>query len=315
MCSLKEDKMKSSAKKTLVLSIFILIAIISLRLITKSQSQRDSQLQTNGEKIRVKVTAVKKGDLNLTLFYVGSIKAKDEANVFSKVTGKLIEYSVSEGDAVSKGQTIALVDRDETGLKYELAPVESPISGIVGRTLLDKGANISTAASMTSGTPLALIVNMDEMIVRLNIPEPDIGYIKKGLKAQIQVDAYPQDNFQGEISKVSEVVDTQTRTLPIEIIIPNQDHRLKSGMFGRLQIIASQLKDRPYLLQDALVRELGVNYVFVVENSTAKKKKINTGIQDNSHIEILDGLKEGDLVITFGQQGLKDGASIEVAPD
>lgn len=307
--------MKSSAKKTLVLSIFILIAIISLRLITKPQPEKPSRLQTDGEKTRVRVVAVKKGDLNLALSYVGSIKAKDEINVFSKVMGKLAQYNVSEGDSVVKGQTIALVDRDETGLKYELAPVESPIAGIVGRTLLDKGANILTTASITSGTPVAIIVNMDEMIVKLNIPEPDIGHIKKGLKARIGVDAYPQDEFQGEISKVSEVVDPQTRTLPIEILIPNKDHLLKSGMFARLVIIASRLKDRLYLSQDALVKELGVNYVFVVENNTAKKKKINTGIPDNSSIEILDGLKEGDLVITFGQQGLKDGTNIEIVPD
>ncbi|MEW6008625.1 MAG: efflux RND transporter periplasmic adaptor subunit [Candidatus Omnitrophota bacterium] len=306
--------MKNSTKKILFLLIFILICIFFLRLVTKPV-QKHTQRQAEGEKIRVKVTTVKKGDLNLILSYVGSIKAKDEINVFSKVTGKLAQYSVNEGDSIAKGQIIALVDRDETGLKYELAPVESPISGIVGRTMLDKGSNILTTASITSGTPVAIIVNMEEMIVKLNIPEPDIGYIKKGLKAQIQVDAFAQENFQGEISKVSEVVDTQTRTLPIEIIIPNKDHRLKSGMFARLQIIASVLKDRLYLPQDALIKELGVNYLFVVENSTAKKKKINTGIQDSNRIEILEGVNEGDSVIVFGQQGLKDGTSVEIVKD
>jgi len=267
------------------------------------------------EKVTVKVITVKREDLNLVLSYVGSLKAKDEINVFSKVPGKLVEYTVNEGDSVQKGQTVALIDRDETGLKYELAKVESPISGIVGRNLLDKGANISPSASLTSGTPLAIMVNMDEMIVRINLPEPDIPYMKKGLKAKVQVDAYPEDNFTGEVSKVSEVVDPQTRTLPIEITIPNQDHRLKSGMFCRIKIIASQLKDRLVILQDALVQELGANYVFVVQDHTAKKKKVTLGIKEDSRIEILEGLKEGEMVIVFGQQGLKDGTSVETVQE
>ena len=302
--------------KVLLLIILLFGGLVLLRLITtKSLAEKRPTMRGAVEKVTVKVITVKREDLNLVLSYVGSLKAKDEINVFSKVPGKLVEYTVNEGDSVQKGQTVALIDRDETGLKYELAKVESPISGIVGRNLLDKGANISPSASLTSGTPLAIMVNMDEMIVRINLPEPDIPYMKKGLKAKVQVDAYPEDNFTGEVSKVSEVVDPQTRTLPIEITIPNQDHRLKSGMFCRIKIIASQLKDRLVILQDALVQELGANYVFVVQDHTAKKKKVTLGIKEDSRIEILEGLKEGEMVIVFGQQGLKDGTSVETVQE
>lgn len=263
-------------------------------------------------KITVKVMPVKRQDLNLILSYVGSLKAKDEVNVFSKVTGKLVEYTVNEGDSIQKGQTIALIDRDETGLKYELAPVESPISGIVGRTLLDKGANILPSSGIIGGTPLAIVVNMDEMIVRLNISERDTPYLKKGLQARIKVDAYPEDNFAGEISKVSEVVDSQTRTLPIEITIPNQDHRLKSGMFCRINIVASQYKNALVILQDALVQEIGQNFVFIVQDHTARKKAVTLGIREDNRLEVLEGLEEGQKVIVFGQQGLKDGTLVEI---
>lgn len=293
--------------------ILLFGGLISLRFITLKQPASPTRLSSRGmiEKVVVKVMPVEREDLNFILAYVGSLKAKDEINVFSKVSGKLVEYSVSEGETIQKGQVLALIDRDETGLKYELAPVESPISGIVGRTLLDKGANVLPSSGLTGGSPLAIVVNMEEMIVRLNIPEPDISYIKKGLKAQIKVDAYPDDNFWGEISKVSEVVDTQTRTLPIEIIIPNSKHQLKSGMFCRINIIASQHKDALVILQDALVQEIGQNYVFIVEDHTAKKKKITLGIREAHRIEVLEGLAEGQKVIVFGQQGLKDGTSVE----
>lgn len=302
--------------KVLLLIILLFGGLVLLRLTTtKPLAEKRPTMRGAVEKVMVKVITVKREDLNLVLSYVGSLKAKDEVNVFSKVSGKLVEYTVNEGDSVQKGQTVALIDRDEIGLKYELAKVESPISGIVGKTLLDKGANISPSAGLTSGTTLAIMVNMDEMIVRINIPEPDIPYMKKGLKAVVQVDAYPEDNFSGEVFKVSEIVDPQTRTLPIEITIPNQDHRLKSGMFCRIKIIASQLKDRLVILQDALAQELGANYVFVVQDHTAKKKKVTLGIKEDSRIEILEGLKEGEMVIVFGQQGLKDGTSVETVQE
>lgn len=302
--------MKKSSK--LILFLFLIIGgLFLLRLATKPAEKR-VPMRAPVEKITVKVSAIKKEDLNLILDYVGSLKAKDEINVYSKVSGKLAEYLLGEGENVEKGQTIALVDRDETGLKYELAKVESPISGILGRTLLDKGANILPASGMVGGAPLAVVVNMEEMIVRLNISEADIPYIKKGLRAEIKVDAYPADSFLGQITKVSEVVDTQTRTLPIEISIANSEHKLKSGMFCRIKIVAAQLKDRLVLAQGALIQEQGATYVFVVKDRTARKTKVILGAREDSKIEITQGLEEGEQVIVFGQQGLKDGTNVEV---
>lgn len=308
--------MKKKTKVFFGLS-FIFAGLILLRLATTKASNRERPtLRGAVERVTVKVASVKREDLDLILSYAGGLKAKDEINVFSKVTGKLYEYTVSEGDKVEKGQSIAIVDRDETGLKYELAKVESPLSGIVARTLLDKGAVVlPSGGSVISGTAVAIVVNMDEMLVRLNIPESDIAYIKKGLQAEIKVDAYPQGNFTGEISKVSEVVDSQTRTLPVEITIPNQEHRLKSGMFCRIDLIAAELKEVLVLPQDALVRELGANYVFIVKDHTAKKKKVTLGVQEDSLIQVLEGVSESDKVIVFGQQGLRDGTAVEVAED
>ena len=301
--------------KIFLLIIFLLAGLFILKLITAKPVSKPATGRAGVERVTVKVTEAKKEDLNVILSYVGSLKAKDEVNVFSKVSGKLVEYKVNEGESVQKGQTIAFIDRDETGLKYELAPVESPIAGILGKTLLDKGANILPSAGVTSGTPLAIVVNMEEMIVRLNIPEADIPYMKKGLKAQIKVDAYPHDNFAGEITKVSEVVDVQTRTLPIEITIPNQERRLKSGMFCRIKITAYTQKDVLVLPQDALIQELGTTYIFAVEDHTAKKKKVITGTREDNRVEIREGAKERDKVIVFGQQGLKDGTQVEVVTE
>ncbi len=304
--------MKTRTKIIILVLVFLAIGGAFLRYFNGKSSEAKAQpgqkiVQSN---IIVKVAQVKKEDFTLKLDYVGSLKAKDEASVFSKVTGKLVEYSVNEGDRVAKGDVIAIIDRDETGLKFELAKVESPISGLVGRILLDKGASIIPGASA-----LAIVVDMDEMIVMLNISEQDIPYMKKALRALLKVDAYPQDEFQGEISRVSEIVDPQTRTLPIEIRIPNKDHKLKSGMFARIKIIAAELKDVLVLSQDTIVQELGEKFVFLVENNIADKRKVTLGRRDDGKIEVIAGIREGDNVIVFGQQGLKDGAPVVVSKE
>lgn len=265
------------------------------------------------EKTTVKIDRVKKQDLDFILSYVGSLKAKDEAYVFSKVPGKLSEYTVGEGDKVKKGQEIALVDRDETGFKYELAKVESPLSGIVGRTFLDKGAQITLgSAGSAQGTPLAIVVNMDEMIVRLGLREQDIAYIQKGLKASLSVDAYPEEDFRGEIVRVSEVVDTQTRTLPLEIVISNPGYRLKSGMFARIKIFAGKHLDSLVIPRDAIVKENTADYVYAVENETVRKIKVRLGLSYDNKVEVIEGLRGHEKVIVFGQQGLKDGSQVNV---
>ena len=262
------------------------------------------------EKTAVKVEVVKKEDLDFILSYVGSLKAKDEAYIFSKVGGKFSGYLAVEGDKVEKDQVIALVERDETGLKYEPAKVSSPLNGIIGRTFLDKGANV--IAEGPQATAIAIAVNTDKMSVRLNISEADIPYMQKGQKAFLKFDAYPKEEFQGEVSKVSEVVDTATRTLPVEITIPNPDNRLKSGMFTRIDIFAAKHAAALVIIQDALVKEDSSAYVYAVENSRARKIKVLPGIYQDGKVEIVEGLTENQKVIVFGHQGLKDGAEINI---
>ncbi len=307
---------KNKKKIILIAAALILSGLFLLRFInTKAAGRSQAAARHLAEKITVRAIEARRQDLDFFLSYVGSIKSKDEAAVYSKAAGKLIEYKLNQGEKVKKGQVIALLDRDETGLTYESVKIESPISGILASTLLDKGANVLPAGTAGGGTVVAVVVNMGQMSVKLNISEPDLPYIANGLKAIIKVDAYPEDSFSGIITKVSEVVDPYTRTLPIEITISDAQQKLKSGMFARIEILASQHKNALVLPQDAIVYENGANYAFLTDDSIARKKKVTLGIMQDGAIEILDGINEGQSVIVFGQQGLKDGTPVEVVKE
>ena len=257
------------------------------------------------EAIPVKVDKIKLQELNEILDYTGDIKAQDEAVIYPKVSGKIIEKIKEDGALINKGEAICYIDRDEVGLKFQKAPVESTLTGILGRVYVDIGQNV------TSSTPVALVVSVDKVKIGLDIPEKYLPKINVGQQAEISVDSWPLEKFIGNITKVSPVIDLSTRTAPVEITIMNKEYRLKSGMFAKVRMVIEARNNVPVILQEAIMGHDPDNYVFVVQDKKAVLKKISLGIRQGPYFEVRQGLKEGDLVVIMGQQLLADGASVE----
>jgi len=258
-------------------------------------------------KIPVSVIQVKKGSLRETLFYVGDIKADDEAIVYPKVTGKIVEKLVKEGDLVKKGDVLAYIDRDEVGFEFEKAPVESPIDGVVGKVHVDIGTSVSPQV------PVGLVVNMDVVEVEVNVVERDLPKIKEGQMAQVEVDAYPNEIFEGMVERVTPVVDLVSRTASVEIEIPNKDYRLKPGMFARIKILIKEREDVLIITRDAIILEDSSNYVFVVKDGDkVQRQKIEIGLHEDNEFEVIKGLGEGEVVVTMGNARLKNGDTVKI---
>lgn len=257
------------------------------------------------EVIPVKVDKVKLQELYESLDYTGDIKAQDEAVIYPKVSGKIIEKVKEDGALINKGEAICYIDRDEVGLKFQKAPVESTLTGILGRVYVDLGENV------TANTPVALVVSADKVKIGLDIPEKYLPKITLGQQAQISVDSWEDEKFIGSVTKISPVIDLSTRTAPVEITIMNKEYRLKSGMFAKVQLVIEARNNVPVILREAIMGRDPDNYVFVVENKKAVLRKISLGIRQGPYFEVREGLKDGDSVVIMGQQLLSDGASVE----
>ena len=282
-------------------SILILIFFLSLIL----GCQQKPEKEKTPEVIPVKVARVELRELYEALEYVGNISAQDEAIVYPKVSGKISEKVKQDGSPIEKDEVIAYIDRDEVGLKFEKSPVESPLTGIIGRVYVDIGENVTTQ------TPIALVVNMNKVKIDLGIPEKYLPRVSLGQVAKITVDAYPQEEFSGEVIKISPVVDLATRTAPIQITVDNPGHRLRSGMFAKVRLILEVHKNIPVVLKEAIMGKEPNLYVYVIENKQAILRKVNLGIREGPYYEVKEGLKEGDLVVIMGQQRLYEGARVE----
>jgi RND family efflux transporter, MFP subunit len=257
------------------------------------------------EPIPVKVVKVKTQDLDKALEYVGNIQGEDEAQVFPKVSGKIIEKVRREGDLVSKGDLLAYIDRDEVGLKFEKAPVESPLTGVVGRVYVDIGSSVNT------DTPIALIANLDKAEIHLDIPEKFLPKISLGQDADITVDAYPNEKFLGKVTMISPIVDLQTRAAPIEIKIENADHRLQSGMFAKVKLVIEEQKNVPVILKEAIIGRGENTYVYIVDGNRAFLKSVTLGLRQGPYYGVENGVKSGEKVVVVGQQRLRDGCLVE----
>ena len=240
------------------------------------------------------------------MFYVGDVKAENKAVIYPKVSGKIIERITKEADVVKKGSCLFYIDRDEIGFQFEKAPIESPIDGIVGRIYVDVGTNV------TPQIPVALVVNMDTVKIKIDVAEMDLPKIKAGQTAKVLVDAYPEEIFEGRVEQVSPVVDVISRTAPIEIEVPNVQHWLKPGMFARVKICVRDKEKILIIPRDAVIKEDSSSYVFVVkENDMVSRQKIEIGLVEDNSYEVIAGLNDGDLVVTMGNLRLKEGDVIE----
>lgn len=256
----------------------------------------------------VRVASVRRQTVEEALTLVGTVKAKDEATLFSRVSGKLVENLVKEGDRVKIDQPVALVRRDEVGVEYKPAPVLSTLNGIVGRVYLDRGAEVGL------NTPVVLVVDDSRMLVRAEVPERYAGRIATGQRVRVQVAARAEGDVPGRITRVSPVVEAATRAVPIEVTLNNPPGILKSGMFASLSVVTSSRAGALTVPVDSLV-EGETAAVFVVLDGKAHRRPVTTGIRSESAVEILSGLSEGDSVVVFGLYGLEDGSPVEILKD
>jgi|Deesub1362B_J571_1020462.scaffolds.fasta_scaffold03755_3 HlyD family secretion protein len=185
--------------------------------------------------------------------------------------------------------------------------IHAPISGYISRRYVDPGAMSATAQ------PIVRISNEGELKIITTVTEKDFPHIRRGMKAEIRVDAFPDKVFTGAVSIISPTIDPATRTGEIEIHIPNKDLTLCSGMFAHIRL---ELGERNALVipKDALNRLPGTGnyYAYVVEGGKAVMKNIKIGVIQGNYAEVTEGMEEGEQVVVKGQNRLKDGTRVTV---
>ncbi len=197
---------------------------------------------------------------------------------------------------------------------YELAKtrlgytrIVSPFPGIVTRRYLDPGTFLAS-----SSTPLFQLMYIDSVKIVVNIQEKDVPRVKKGTRAEIKVDAYGGKTFFGSVTRMADALDLSTRSMPVEIDIPNIDHLLKPGMFATVTLVVGEHPDAITIPTIAIQKDEAGPFIYIADNNTARRKRIQLGVDQGTKTEVLSGLDGSESIIIVGQQLVKDGGSINI---
>jgi len=184
--------------------------------------------------------------------------------------------------------------------------ITAPIGGKIA------SVNISLGELVSISTPLMSIIDTSKLFVTVGISEKDISMVNEGQKVELTIDAFPEEEFIGEVFSKGVAVDQVSKTLEIKIEIIEPKAEIPVGVFARGNILVKNKKDAIIIPLNALVREKGGIYVYVVEDMIARKREVILGITQDEQVEILEGLSEGQEVIIIGNQELKDGEKVNI---
>ena len=171
----------------------------------------------------------------------------------------------------------------------------SPISGVVTARNYDNG-------DMVGGMPIFV-----------NVSESLYTYIKKGMTVDVELDAIPEQKFEGKVSRITPSIDPQTRTFQVELTVANGKELIKPGMYARVTMNYGK-RQNIVVPDQAVVKMLGSGdrYIYVYKaDGTVSYQKVELGRRMNDKYEILSGIADGDEVVTSGQVALKDGIAVE----
>lgn len=208
--------------------------------------------------------------------------------------------------------------RDSRKSMLEYTKVSAPFDGIITARFADPGAFIPAATgSATQTVPFFTIMDIDTLRVYVGVPQEAALWAKQGIRTLLTARELPGQEFKGTITRTTTALDPSTRTLLVEIDLPNPNHRLRPGMFVSATLI---LEERPQVLAippAALVTgksTKSAKAVFAVEGGTVKRVPVKTGLDDGAWVEITEGLQEGMDVVVVGKSGLSDGQAIVTSP-
>ncbi|MBN2011611.1 efflux RND transporter periplasmic adaptor subunit [candidate division KSB1 bacterium] len=259
---------------------------------------------------------VQKGQVLLTLeaeeYELAEEKAQvnyqQKQNAFERVKAMYDKNLLSqeEYEQAKFAADAARIERDEAKLNLGYTKIKSPISGYVTERLCRPGDRIQPSDKLFT------VINTDEMIAVIYVPEREIGTIEKNQSAYIMSSSLNSQRFPGRIKRVSPAVDPQSGTFKVTVGVENVGNKLKSGMFVNVHVITNTHENAVLIPKTAIVYENERMNVFVVRDSIAHKISLNVGFQDHEKVESLDDIAAGEQVIVVGQSGLKDRTKVKV---
>jgi RND family efflux transporter MFP subunit len=182
--------------------------------------------------------------------------------------------------------------------------IVSPINGVVKEKAASRGEYLQP------GKPIVTIVQIDPLRLRADIPEYAAAAVRTGQMMTLTVESFPGRTFTGRVVRIGPSLNEQTRALTVEAEVRNPGNLLRPGMFAKSNLVTAKDALAVMAPRRAVQVIAGLNKIFVVENGRVSERIVKLGASDGDLIEIVEGVKSGEVVATSNLDKLQEGSAV-----
>lgn len=236
------------------------------------------------------------------------INYRKQENEFGRIKAlhKKELVSIDEYDKAKLTLDQFRVEYESAQLSYNFTMIKSPLKGVVSQRLIKMGDRVSP------GMEVFEVVNLDEKIAKIYVPENYLNSIKKDIPALFSTDIMTSKLY-GSVKRISPIVDPASGTFKVTVAVKDPKNDLKPGMFVNVQLITETHENALYVPKTSLVYDNDKAFFYTVLNdSIAIKHLLRKGLEDNDKVEVKNDVQAGDKIIMVGQSGLKDSAQVKI---
>ena len=250
-----------------------------------------AELENDREKIQLR-----KADLTMV----------DKKRILDRNKEMLAEELISqqEFNEVESAWKLAEAERDLARIALEETRIRAPFAGQITERKIVIGQQVPLSA------PAFTLGDFEPLRVRVNLPEAVARKVNAGQRVLVTPEAL-DEALEAKVERVSPVVDPATSTVRLTLLLEDSNSMAQVGGFAKIRITTDSHHDALSIPKLALVEEGALRSVFVAVADTVRKVEIRTGLYDETHVEILEGLHDGDFIVTMGQGGLRTGTLIK----
>ncbi len=222
----------------------------------------------------------------------------DDATAKDRASQAQVEAAKSALGAAQQQLEVARADQQHYSALSDYARITAPYDGVVTWRFSDTGALVQAGTSNTSGLPVVTIAQVDVLRLRIPVPESIAAKVKIGDSADVHVQA-TGEHFTGKVARFTDSLDTSTRTMQVEIDVPNSNYHLQPGMYADVTLSANSRPNALTIPIEAIQRaDSGKTRVLVLDGQNrVQTREVQVGIESSNNVEILAGLTEGERVI------------------
>ena len=328
---------------------FQLVALLAVVLLGSCTGGKDkSAAEKTEEKPKVKLADVTARPVEQIQEYTATVEAEVKNNIAPSSPVRIDKIFVEVGDHVSKGQKLVQMDAanlkqtklqevefnridelykvggasksewDAAKMAYDVKKTAyqnllentsllSPISGVVTARNYDSGDMYS------GGNPVLTVEKITPVKLLINVSEVYFTKVKKGAPVNVKLDVYGDEAFEGKISLIYPTIDPSTRTFQVEIQLPNQNQKVRPGMFARASLNFGT-EENVVVPDLAIVKQAGAGdrYVYVYKDGKVTYNKVELGRRMGTEYELKSGVPNNSQVVIAGQTRLINGTEVEV---